>query len=169
MFDCCKDRPVGVQNKVRNFITYDSTRTYIISPGAIIAVIVWHLDLQLPMQSVPITTHWCCDLESRSGRCVQYYVIKFVSDLQQLEGFLLFLRFPPPIKLTAAIYLIYCWKCSRHHQTNKQTNIYKCNCTIFFSLCNMRGILNVWAVSAYLYILLVWIVQDPLHTLLHYF
>ena len=25
-------------------------------PGAVVAVIVWQLDLQLPMQSVPITT-----------------------------------------------------------------------------------------------------------------
>ena len=27
--------------------------------------------------------HWCCDFESRSGRGVQHYVIKFVSDLRQ--------------------------------------------------------------------------------------
>ena len=25
--------------------------------------------------------HWCCEFESRSGRGVQHYVIKFVSDL----------------------------------------------------------------------------------------
>jgi len=29
--------------------------------------------------------HWCCDFESRSGRGVQHYVIKFVSDLQHLS------------------------------------------------------------------------------------
>ena len=40
--------------------------------------------------------HWC-EFESRSGRGVQHYVIKFVSDLRQV------LRFPPPIKLTASI------------------------------------------------------------------
>ena len=40
--------------------------------------------------------HWCCEFESRSGRCVQHYVIKFVS-------FLLIFWFPPPIKLTATI------------------------------------------------------------------
>jgi hypothetical protein len=28
--------------------------------------------------------HWCCEFESRSGRGVQHYVIKFVSDLGQL-------------------------------------------------------------------------------------
>ena len=38
--------------------------------------------------------HRCCELESRSGRGVQHYVIKFVSDLQQVGGFL---RFPRPI------------------------------------------------------------------------
>jgi hypothetical protein len=39
--------------------------------------------------------------ESRSG--VQHYVIKFVSDLRQVGGFLRVLRFPPPIKLAAMI------------------------------------------------------------------
>ena len=34
---------------------------------------------------------------------IQHYVIKFVSDLQQVGGFLPVLRFPPPIKLTATI------------------------------------------------------------------
>ena len=34
---------------------------------------------------------------------IQHYVIKFVSDLRQVCGFLWVLRFPPPIKLTATI------------------------------------------------------------------
>jgi hypothetical protein len=34
---------------------------------------------------------------------IQHYVIKFVSDLRQVSGFLWVLRFPPPIKLTAMI------------------------------------------------------------------
>jgi hypothetical protein len=34
---------------------------------------------------------------------IQYYVIKFVSDLRQVDGFLRVLRIPPPIKLTATI------------------------------------------------------------------
>ena len=41
--------------------------------------------------------------ESRSGQGVQHYVIKFVSDLREVGGFLQVLRFPPPIKLTATI------------------------------------------------------------------
>jgi len=47
--------------------------------------------------------HCCCEFNSRTGRGVQHYVIKFVSDLRQVGGFLRVLRFPPPIKLTATI------------------------------------------------------------------
>ena len=31
--------------------------------------------------------HWRCEFESRSGRGVRHYVIKFVSDLRQVGGF----------------------------------------------------------------------------------
>jgi hypothetical protein len=68
--------------------------------GTIVVVIVWWLDLQLPMQSVPITTNV---VSSNPTQAMQHYVIKFVSDLRQVGGFLLVLRFPPPIKLTATI------------------------------------------------------------------
>ena len=34
---------------------------------------------------------------------IQYYVIQFVVDLRQVDGFLMILRFPPSIKLTATI------------------------------------------------------------------
>jgi len=47
--------------------------------------------------------HWCCELKSWSGRGIQRYVIKFVSDLRQVSGFLRILRFPPQIKLTATM------------------------------------------------------------------
>ena len=66
------------------------------------------MDLQLSMQSVPITSDVACEFESRSGRGVQYHVIKFVSDLRQVGGFLGVLRFPQPIKRTATIQLKYC-------------------------------------------------------------
>jgi hypothetical protein len=39
---------------------------------------------------------------------VQHYVIKFVSDLRQVGGFLRVLRLPPPIKLTATISEVNC-------------------------------------------------------------
>jgi hypothetical protein len=34
---------------------------------------------------------------------MQHYVIKFISELRQVGGFLWVLWFPPPIKLTATI------------------------------------------------------------------
>ena len=67
-------------------------------------VIVWYLDLQLPMQLVHITTNVVI---SNPAHCevysIQHYVIKFVSDLRQVGGFLQVLRFPAPIKITATI------------------------------------------------------------------
>jgi hypothetical protein len=62
------------------------------------------LDLQLSVQSVPITTK-VVRLNPINGEVysIQHYVIKFVSDLRQVGGFLRVLRFPPPIKLTAMI------------------------------------------------------------------
>jgi hypothetical protein len=56
------------------------------------------------MQSVPITTKV---VSSNPGHgqmyLIQHYVIKFVSDLCQVGGFLWVIRLPPPIKLTAMI------------------------------------------------------------------
>jgi hypothetical protein len=58
----------------------------------------------LPMQSEPITTKVVI---SHPGHgkvySIQHYVIKFVSDLWQVCGFLLVLQFPPPMKLTTTI------------------------------------------------------------------
>jgi hypothetical protein len=54
------------------------------------------LDLQLPLQSVLITTNVVSPITVRR-------VIKFVSDLWQIGGYLRVLRFLPPIKLTATI------------------------------------------------------------------
>jgi hypothetical protein len=67
-------------------------------------VIVWWLDLQLPVQSVPITTKVVslnpvhCEVYS-----IQHCLIEFVSDLQQVFDILQVLRFPPSIKLIAMI------------------------------------------------------------------
>jgi hypothetical protein len=62
------------------------------------------LDLQLPMQSVPIFTN-VVSSNPVYGEVysIQYYVIKFVSDLRKVDGFLRKLQFSPPIKLTATI------------------------------------------------------------------
>jgi hypothetical protein len=48
-------------------------------------------------------TTTCAINASRSGLGVQHYVMKFISDLRQVGGFLWVLRFSPPIKLTATI------------------------------------------------------------------
>jgi hypothetical protein len=53
--------------------------------------IVWQLDIQLPTQSVSITTN-TTRVEVYS---MQHYVIKFVSDLWEIGGFLWVLQFPP--------------------------------------------------------------------------
>jgi hypothetical protein len=41
--------------------------------------------------------------ESMTDNKIQYYVIKIVSDLRKVDGFLRVLRILPPIKLTATI------------------------------------------------------------------
>jgi hypothetical protein len=56
--------------------------------------------LQLPMQSVPITT-------KVARYAIQHYLIKFVSDLRQVGVFLRVLRFPPSMQLAATIWLKY--------------------------------------------------------------
>ena len=64
-------------------------------------VIVWYLNLQLPMQSMHITTNVVSSNPAQGDvYSIQHYVIKFVSDLRQVGGFLRLLRFPPPLKLT---------------------------------------------------------------------
>ena len=64
-------------------------------------MIVWLLDLQLPMQSVPITTNIVSSKPAHGEvYSIQHYVIKFASDLRQVCSFLRVMRFPPPIKLT---------------------------------------------------------------------
>ena len=52
---------------------------------SIMVVIVWQLDLHLPIQSVPIANKV---VSSNPTRAIQHYVIKFVSDLRQVGGFL---------------------------------------------------------------------------------
>ena len=67
-------------------------------------VIVWWLDLQLHMQSVPITTKVVSsNLTHGEAYLTELYVTKVDSDIRQIGGFLQVLRFPPPIKLTAII------------------------------------------------------------------
>ena len=56
------------------------------------------------MQSVPITTEVVNSNPAQGDMySTQHYVKKFVSDLRQVSDFLLAVRFPPQIKLTATI------------------------------------------------------------------
>jgi hypothetical protein len=62
------------------------------------------LDLQLPVQSVPITTKVVSSNPAYGMvYSLQLYVIKFCSDLRHVGDFLRILRFPPPKKVTATI------------------------------------------------------------------
>jgi len=66
-------------------------------------VIVWQLDLQLTVQSLPISiTTKNCEFKPSSWRgsldTTLPYVIKFVSDLRQVCSFIRVLRFPPQKK-----------------------------------------------------------------------
>jgi len=59
---------------------------------------------KLPVESVPITTNVVSSNTARDEvYSIQHYVIKFISDLRQVGGFLRVLQFPPTIKLTATI------------------------------------------------------------------
>ena len=56
--------------------------------GAVVVVIVWMLDLQQPVQSVPITTNVSSIPTHGKVYSIQHYVIKFVIDLRHVCGFL---------------------------------------------------------------------------------
>ena len=72
--------------------------------GAVDVVVVV-LDLQLPIQSGPITTKVVSSNPRSYGEVysIQHFVIMFISNLRQVGDFLRVLLFPPPIKLTAMI------------------------------------------------------------------
>jgi hypothetical protein len=76
---------------------------------AVVVIVVWKFDLQLPVQSVPITTNVVSSNPAHGEvYSIHHYVIKFVSDLRQVGGFLRVFRFPPPIKQTTTRFLKYC-------------------------------------------------------------
>ena len=61
-------------------------------------VIVLKLDLQLLVQSMFITTKVVSSNPVHGEvYSIQHYVIMFVNDLRQVDGFLRVLWFPPPI------------------------------------------------------------------------
>jgi hypothetical protein len=54
------------------------------------------VELQLPTQSVPITTNVVSSNHAHGEVYSIHFGIQFVSDLRQVCGFLRVLRFPPP-------------------------------------------------------------------------
>ena len=58
-------------------------------------IMVWQLDLQLPVQLVPITKIVSLNHVLGEVYSIQHYVIKFLSDLRQVGGFLWVLRYHP--------------------------------------------------------------------------
>ena len=71
--------------------------------GEVVVMIVQ----QLPVQSVIITSKFVSSNSTQSKLySIEQYVIKFVSDLGKVDGFLWVLRFPSQIKLTTTIYIV---------------------------------------------------------------
>ena len=111
----------------------------------VVVIIMWYLDLQLPMQSVPITTTVVSsNLAQGKVYSIQQYVIKFVSDLRQVACFLWALRFPPPIKLTTTIYWNIVESGAKHH--NPIIVWHKCN---VIDWMNVLHYITLWHFSDY--------------------
>ena len=92
---------VSLYKSTKSLILSFIREVYTIHIGNMIA---WWLDVELPVQSVPITNN-VVNLNTTNDEVysIQHYVVKSVSDLWQVNGFLQVLQFPPPIKLTAMI------------------------------------------------------------------
>ena len=63
-------------------------------------MVIRHFKQELVFHFLALNDIYDCDVV---GTGIAPYVIKFVSDLRQVGGFLRVLRFPPPIKLIATI------------------------------------------------------------------
>jgi hypothetical protein len=92
-------------------------------------MILLYLDLQLPVQSVPIANVASLNTVHGEMYLIQHYVIKFVSDLWQASGFLMVLWFSPSFKLTWIV----------------QGFIGTCICLICF--CTDMSIETTWCVT----------------------
>jgi hypothetical protein len=59
--------------------------TFIHVMGAIVVLVVWYLDFQQPVQSVPINTGVVISIPADGEvYSIQHYVIKYVIDLRQV-------------------------------------------------------------------------------------
>ena len=86
------DQHVDLDLYNANSVKQQSNSRHVASLGHIIGVIV---DVIVFTTTIAISAyhHWCCEFEFRSRQDVQHHVIKFVSDLQLVCGFLRVLRF----------------------------------------------------------------------------
>jgi hypothetical protein len=79
---------------------------------------------------------------------IQYYAIKFVSDLRQVEGFLRVLQFPPPIKLTLHLLIKTFGKPGL--QLQKEGNLYIIDGLVWFmvfsTIFNNISVISWWSV-----------------------
>ena len=84
--------PVRTRSKSKDFKSFGASNLKILIKGVlyllrtVVVRVIWLLDLQLPMQSVHITTNVV----------IQHVMIKFVCDLLQVRSFFWVLWFPPP-------------------------------------------------------------------------
>jgi len=84
------------------------------------------------MQSVPITTDVVSlNLNQAEVYSIQHYVIKLVSDLQQVGGFLCVIWFHPPIKLTATVFTEILLKVALNTINQPEPTIFVIVCGLF--------------------------------------
>jgi hypothetical protein len=94
---------------------------------------------------------------------IQHYVIKFVSDLRQVGGFLWVLRFPPPTRLTATIYNRNIVESGvKHHKPNQ--TIYVIKSWISYGDEHGKNVINVQMWYDYTISVPSWIFQWPRRT-----
>ena len=90
---------IRIQTKQQYWLRIEPTATTQITLGDVVVMILWQLNLQLPAQSVLITTNIVRSTPVHGEvYSIQHYVVKFVSNAWHVGSFLLVLRFPPPIK-----------------------------------------------------------------------
>ena len=94
------------------FLALNCSHCVIVFAIILLIILLYFEDMSV-IYAISAYHHWCCELDSRSGRGVQHYV-----DFSGSSGFLHQQNWQPR----------YNWNMVesgvKHHQTNKQTNIY---------------------------------------------
>ena len=92
-----------------SILTFKAMFVYYNIEGVVVFVIVWKLDLQLHVLSIPITTIVVSSNPTHGEMySIQFFAINFVSDWQHVGGFLQIFRCPSSLNLTATILQEYC-------------------------------------------------------------